>query len=437
MNKNNKHIKESVITNLKTLGQLPADEAQLNIDVLYNSILDEVVAIVPMESPRQVVFYLALKYGMPKKSTNQNIKQENKDVVNTTMINSVGASPLDENGYITNKVVFETKDSEFIGAYKNIIPSTVEITDTTGKVIIVDDGEGSLVKAEDGETSAGTVDYNKALFNCTVSEVSQGIVVNYEYDIYNVDTSRNLVYFQKVSKEVFADQYQLDVDVAFPLYGMKSLDIEANINKLLPEVLAQQIDQNILSRYFDQLELSTTHKVTWDAGVDWNYEQSATTVSATELLKDFGTLVNVEIGAFAKRTGVVPNVIICDPMAYGVLKNHRNFRSLENVEDVDMFSGMPKKVGIFDGFANVFVTKTSNSDVTKGQVILTYRGPKDSRLAAGVYTPFIPVTVRTEDGVENAGMIRTTNVYSLGGFTITNPDLISGIEFDNLTVLSD
>lgn len=431
---NKQKIREGIITNLRTLNQLPADEVQLNIDVLYNSILDEVVAVTPMESPRQIISYIVLKYGMPKKATDNSIKQENKDVVNTVLANSVGAIPLNENGYATNNVVFETSDKEFIGSYKNILPSTIKIKNVTGKTIVIDDGKGNLVDYENNETIVGTVNYNKALFKYTNN--TNKIVVNYKFDIYNIDTSRNLVYFQKESKEIFADQYQLDLDVAFPLYDMKHLDIENHIKEILPSVLSQQIDQHIVSKFFDQLELSTTHKVTWNANVNWEYEQNTTAISATELIKDFGTLVNIEIGAFAKRNGVVPNVILCDPMAYGVLKNHHNFKSLEDVENKDLFGGMPKKVGIFAGFANVFVSKNNSSDVTKGQIVLTYRGPKESTLAAGVYAPFIPIELRTVDGAENyGGMIRTTNVYSLGGFTITNPDLISGIEFNNFTVL--
>ena len=46
---------EEKITNLNTLGILPADEVQLNIDVIYNSILNNICSVVPINSPRQVV----------------------------------------------------------------------------------------------------------------------------------------------------------------------------------------------------------------------------------------------------------------------------------------------------------------------------------------------------------------------------------------------
>lgn len=52
-------IKEG-ITNLSTSGRIPADEVQLNLDVAYDSCLDEICAIIPMESPRQVISYLKL-----------------------------------------------------------------------------------------------------------------------------------------------------------------------------------------------------------------------------------------------------------------------------------------------------------------------------------------------------------------------------------------
>lgn len=43
------------------------------------------------------------------------------------------------------------------------------------------------------------------------------------------------------------------------------------------------------------------------------------------------------------------------------------------------------------------------------------------------FVPYIPVTFRTVDGMEGNSMITTTNVYSIDGFSMINPDLVEGI----------
>ena len=71
MIKNSEHLKHRIqesITNLQNMGIIPADEAQLNVDVIYNSILDEVCSVVPIDSPNAIVSYLKLVYGSQDKA---------------------------------------------------------------------------------------------------------------------------------------------------------------------------------------------------------------------------------------------------------------------------------------------------------------------------------------------------------------------------------
>lgn len=404
-------IKESV-TNLNTLGRIPADEVQLNLDVAYNSILNEICAVVPMESPRQIVSYLKLKYGMPKKAVNG----QKKDVIDASLMDGVGALPINEFGYMTDEVEFTASESPFIGNFKNILPGTVKIGNES-KNIITDDGLGNLVNT--AGDSIGTVDYAKAIFN---TEIIEETTVRYKFDLYNVDTSRNLVYFEKATKEVFADIFQLDVDSAISLNDMKSLKLQDNIDKLLPEVLAKQIDNWALSKYFDYV----------DSGIVTTKEYKFST------WKDFDScarslILNIEMGRFARRTGVVPNVIICDPLGFAIVASSRNFKPLENLKGENVeYAGTPKVMGNFNG-AKVVVTKSKTPEVfTKdgkstedGTIILTYRGPSDQ--ASAVYSPFIPVTLRTVSGAEGGGTVVTNNVYSIGGFTFINNSLIQGV----------
>lgn len=406
------------ITNLNTLGRIPADEVQLNIDVIYNSILDEICSVVPMESPRQIISSLELKYGMPKKMLNG----ENKDVIDATMMNNVGAMPLDEYGYPTDVVQFTTTDSKFIGSFKSIVPGSVKIGD-----LYIDDGKGKIIETASG-TEMGTVDYQKAIFDTNIS-FSTEFLVTYKFDLYNIDTSRNLAYFEKSTKEVFADIYQLDVDSALVLNDFKGLNLQQNIDKILPEVLAQQIDGRILSKYFDLLDAGLIHSNEWDANsITWPYDKG---YSVTEFYEDAGTLVSLEMGAFAERTGVVPNVILCDPIGFAVLKTNRSFKSITELGQNDVeYSGTPRKVGYFST-AKVFVVQ-HDADISQGKIILTYRGLSDAQ-ASSVYAPFIPVTLRTVSGAESGGMTITNNIYSIGGFVFTNTDLISGINLINIT----
>ena len=119
---------------------------------------------------------------------------------NGTLLNCAGATPLDEYGYPTDKVHFEVDSTsgDFMSQYKNIVAGTVNINDTADE-IYVDDGFGKLVKTSDS-SDAGTVDYNTGIFTLTAT---YPVNVEFKFDIYNINTSRNLAHFQKQSTEVF------------------------------------------------------------------------------------------------------------------------------------------------------------------------------------------------------------------------------------------
>lgn len=398
-------IKEG-ITNLNTMGRIPADEVQLNLDVAYDSCLDEICAVVPIDSPRQVISYLKLKFGSKQKAINKS----NNDIIDAAIMNNTGALPLDEFGYITDIVEFTASEKDFIGSYKNILPGSIKIGDN-----ITDDCTGNLVNNINGETVVGSVDYENAVFTINIDKETP---VSYKFDIYNVDISRNMAYFEKASKEVFADMFQFDVDSAVVLNDFKGVNLQQNIDKILPEVLAKQIDSFILSKYFDMLDAKVIDCKDYTVQ-SWEDENSYTY-----------NLLNVAMGKFAAKTGVIPNVIICDPMGLAVISSSGNFSPLvnnnkDNIESDATYAGTPRKVGYVSG-AKVFVTNGNEMDDKKGKIILTYRGPSDAQ-ASGVYSPFIPVTLRTVAGAESGGMISTSNLYSIGGFTIINKDLIYGM----------
>lgn len=411
--KNNVRIKESV-TNLKNLNIIPADEVQLNLDVVYNSVLDEICSVVPMNSPKQIISYLSLCYGSKDKSVSDSI-QNNKDVVDTYLMNGVGAMPLDDYGYTTNNVQFYPNALEFIGQYKNIIPGSIKIADLT------DDGNGNLT--DTANSIKGTVNYNTAVFKLNDSQYSDKLV-SYKFNIYDIDTSRNFVYWEKKNTVVFADQFQLDMDSAVVLNGFKSLDLKSKTEKLLPEVLAQQIDSFMIQKIFDQLNLSSTKT--------YVHNISETSLSALKshniAIKDISTFITRDMSSFAKHTGVFPNVMLCDPYSYAIISLSDNFVPLtsEEITEISKVSCMPKKVGYFNS-ATVFLVNYNRNDENNATIILTYKGPSDAQ-AACVVTPYIPVSLVNKTGMEGSGMIDTYNAYSLDGFSITNPQLIEGIK---------
>lgn len=429
MSKKDKLKIQEAITNAKTFGPIPADEVQLNVDVIYNSIIDKVCSVVPIDSPNQIVSSLRLKYGSENKELSSG-----KDVVNRNLMNTVGAMPLDEYGYATNEVEFEatpiTIDAEsnlvrVIGSYKNIVPGSINIDNNK----YVDDSAGNIINKETSDI-IGQIDYEKALFDLTLDSIA-ALNIQYKFDNINIMTNRNFAYFEKSSNRVFAELYQLDVDSALVLNNFKGVNLKDNIDKILPQVLAQQIDGKIVSKFFELVDTNTVEKKVWNAeGIVFD---ETTANSATKHYMDLGTLVSLERGRIANKTGVLPNILICDPVAFGVLSVNRHFRARE---DTDVTSGLPKVVGYFNDAVVIVAQHTTKvadtaTDTLSGSIVMTYKGPSENQ-ASAVVAPFIPVTLRNAQGMEAGGMIVTNNIYSMVGFSIINPEIISGIKIVNI-----
>ena len=397
-------IKES-ITNLFNLGVIPADEAQLSIDVLYNSVLDEVCSVVPMESPRQIISCLKLIYDSQGKSM-----VEDKDVFKKALMNGVTV-PIDDNGYPTDKVkcsIIPDANGLFMAHYKSIIPGSVIIN---GK--ITDDGQGKLV--DDTGNVKGKVYYDIGCF--IINGLDDKSVVEYKFDIYNLMTNENNIKFVKQYVEVFAELYQLDSNVAVSTMDMKNLNLAENIKNILPQVLTQQIDQHILHQYF---KVATLHNVgSWSSDVDWD---SKTRVPVQLLYSDLGAFIGTKSADFAKKNGVVPNVILVNPVGYGILSASDKFIPINNKEDKN--AGTPKLVGYYN---NAKVILTNVTDNALDDIVLTYKGSSEAQ-TAGVFAPYVPVTLRDVTGMEGGGMTITNNIYSMCGFAMVNPELVEGIK---------
>lgn len=416
-------VQES-ITNLSTLGRIPAEELQLNLDVVYNSILPEICSVVPMDSPRQIVSVLRLKYDSKNKQKILHADGSSNDAYYTDILNTAGAVPLDEYGYPTNHVEFEANDKTFIGAYHKILPGSVVLITENGstKTTVTDLNMDGILRDTSG-ADLGTVDYFRGVF---ITKLTPPISVFYKFDIYDIETNRNFVKFQKDTTEMFADMYQLDADSAVSLNDFKGLNLKQNIENILPEVLAQQIDGKVLKKYFNQLDLPTTHVATFDVN---SYDEPKTKL--TRVYRDFSTFVGVQMGLFTSRTGVVPNKILCDPITFNMLRVGYGF--VPTVDADIPYSGTPRKVGTFST-ATVYLVQQNDVDKTKeGKLVITYKGPSDAQ-AAGIYAPYIPVTLRTVNGSEGDGMIVTNNIYSISGFNFINPMLVSGIKVSNAVV---
>ena len=215
--------------------------------------------------------------------------------------------------------------------------------------------------------------------------------------------------------------YQLDVDTAIVLKDFKGVNLQQNIDKLIPEVLAQQIDNHVLSKYFDLLDLASTSVSTWDATVDWT---DTRVESVMELYRDLGS-VSMKMGEFTRKTGVVPNILLCDPYSINILRQSFAFVPHDPTEDID-YSGTPQFAGTF-GTAKVYIVNYNPGADTEARIVITHKGKSDAQSAA-VYAPFIPVTLRTINGAEGNGMITTNNIYSISGFSFINPELVMGVK---------
>lgn len=406
-----KRIKEN-ITNLSNMGIIPADEVTLNLDVIYNSVLDRLCSIVPMNSPSQIISCLKLTYESNNKTL---IKTNNieKDAVGMLAMNGVGAVPYNDQGYPTEDVICTINlnaENKFVLSYDKIIPGTLKIDD-----VLVDKYADGNIYINDN--IVGSIDYDLGIITNNDKSLNNK-EISYKFNIYNLMTNRNLVKFTKTYQRIFVDMYQLDLDYALNLNSIKTLSFKDNIENIIPQVLSAQIDQYIINKYFKQAE---NNKIdTWNGKFTWGNQNAP----ASLYIDDLGSYINSIKSDFVLNHGVLPNVLIVDPIAYGIISSNRKFIHVNDKEENNYYSaGLPKFVGYLDG-CDVILSKQCSDNVN---IILTYNGIYEAQ-SAGVYTPYIPIQIRNIYGAEGQGMIGTLNAYSLGGFSIINPDLIRGIK---------
>lgn len=429
---NERHKKriQEAITNLGNLGTIPAEEVQLNIDTLYNSIADQFCAVVETNSPHQVISALRLVYGSASKSMvngpaiDDGKGQKEVDALNMALMNGVSV-PLDDGGYPTKYVkcsIIPDDEGNFLAPFHGIVPGTIKIGDEN-KPKYFDDGLGSILEASDNKV--GDIDYFTGVFSFTETISAQ--TMTYEYDIYNLVAATPTAQFQKVFVETFAEMFHLSLDSALSLYEIKKsnnkYDVKAWIESILPQVLSQQIDQHIISKYFKQAQNQILGS--WDASATW---EGKTRAPVSLLYEDLGTFVSVKTGEFARAHGINPNIIICSPLGFGLLSSSKKFQPITNEPD-DKFdnAGTPKVVGWFNNMKVIL----SNQQVGYDDVnlVLTFKGPSEAQ-AACVYTPFIPVNLYSQAAAYN-GFVQQNDAYSLGGVTMVNPELVAGIVITN------
>lgn len=416
-----KRIEEQMITNLVNSNTIPADEAQLNLDVIHNSILDSLCSIVPLESPRQIISALRLDYD----SENKSVNEDNNDVYDSCMFHTYGASALNDLGYATNHIRAHIGTQMVFPLFYAILPGTIKTSDNK----IIDDGMGKLVLA-DNNSEVGTVDYNKGIIKFKAAQ-DASTVIEFDCDNYDLLTGRHSVKFKKETVEIFADLYQLDFDVAVSVLESQRTGLDSIIENISPQVLSQQIDQNIINKYFGYANLNVVGE--WDASVNW---ENKSQMPINLQLADFGAYLNFMSSSFTRKNGVFPNVIICDPIGYNYIINSKNFIAISQYdkENDKSFLGLPNIMGYFNN-QKIILANTYSKD-NKANVILTYKGASEAQ-SAGVYAPFIPVTLRNikQAGMESvSALYNTYNVYSVGGFAMVNPELVEGIKIKNSSI---
>lgn len=422
-----KKVQES-ITNLSNMGVIPADEVQLNLDVIYNSVLEHICSIVPMESPRQIISCLKLIFGSKNKI---NVKNDDTftDVFKKTMMEGFGAFPIDDNGYpsaeVNSSVVFD-ENGYCMLPYHSIIPDTIkailkdgtEASDSATNVYLDDDKHrcGELIDLNNQVVA--DINYDTGVIKKNQSEFN---TIKYKYDIYNLEYQRNFAQFVKKFVETFAQLYILDLDSASVLNDIKLLDLKKNIENILPQVLTQQIDQYIINKYFDYVSYSgkfSEYELDWYPTPIDIYNSGLT---QRQIYEDLSVTIGREAEKFVETTGCVPNVLIVNPKAYYILSVSKKFKALE---EKDESACVPKLVGYYNDMK--VILSNNYKTLNNIDIVLTYKGPSQAQ-SAGVYCPYIPVSLRTVTGMESGGMIDTTNAYSMAGFEFINPELIRGI----------
>ena len=427
-----KKIQES-ITNLSNLGIIPKDEVQLNLDVMYNSILDDICTIVPMNSPRQVISCFDFVYDSPKKSSVSKYNDKDKvtnDAYKHVYMNNLGATPLNETGYPTDIVTCECtllKDGYFVANYSDILPQTIKIYDGTSSAInITDDGEGNLVDYNSSNI-VGTINYNTGVFklNEDVTKDNKIKYLKYKYNNYDIENYRNSIQLIKRSREIFADLYKLDIDYAVSLESYKSLNIKDRLKTLLPQLLTQQIDKYAINKLIITAEKYENNL---------KYVYNANNKLTDNVIYDLELKLRLIMSNYAYVNGVMPNIIICDPTTYGYISCIRHFVS--NIDE--KYTGILPRIGGYLGDVKVIVTNFNSIEYpefsegytglnTKGKLVMLYKGVSEAQSVA-TYTPYVPVSTRFVSGMEGQGMIKTSNVYSISGFTVTNPQLVCSVD---------
>lgn len=438
MNESSKKRVSEGITNLANMGLIPADEVQLNLDVLYDSILSDICSVIPMDSPRQIISAFCLVYGDSNKARLPYYDADGDDYTDTTietmktkdaqgyeLLSAAGVLPIGDATYPSSVVRCEYIPNEsgtFVAPYHAIIPGTIKFEGTS----IIDDRDGNIIDSETNST-LGTVDYRLGVITFNGGTTPSNLILSYNFDIYDLENKRNTAKFEKRSFEVFADIYSLDIDAALPLFGIKALNLKETIENIVPQVLTHQIDQFVLDRYFDWAKQNIVG--TWSNELASDISGVANTPA---VYGEFDRYISTKTGEFARRCGVAPNIMLCTPYGFGVISASYKFIPAGDIKltignkekDYNNVGTLPCLMGYFNNYA-VYMCSTVGGpgDVN---IVLTYKGESDAQ-SAGAYSPYIPVALRTADGMEGGGMIRTYNAYSIGGFTMINPKLVAGV----------
>lgn len=427
MTNKNKKLSSKVsegITNLANLGVIPSDELQLNLDVIHESIASEYASVVEMESPNQIVSYFDISYGSPNKAQ-QTVKNgdevSKRDAFQFAMMNGVGGVPLDTNGYQTDNVqcdIILNGENKFVAYFNNVLPGTVKINTKGNSATYADSMcDGNIININDGEV-VGTVNYTTGLFSFNDATVD-GATLSYKYDILNLENTRNKIQLHKKYVQVFANMHELDLDYATNLKDQKLLKFKDIVSNLTPQLLAQQIDHWNIVQLFKTA--SENIQKEWDSNIS--------TVFNFQLAEDFGCVVSLVSAQYTQKHGVEPNIIICNPVSYGYLSSCRKFVPAKFIKDITKDEvvkhfTLPRVVGEYN---NATVILDNGLEDYKADLVLSFKGESEAQ-ATCIYTPYIPVQLLNRENVmEGMGLLSSLTAYSIGGFVITNPNMIEGI----------
>lgn len=350
------------------IGQYKRFALDMVTAVVSNLIAPEIVSVQPIDNRVGMINYIKYVYGSTKGKTNSG------DVFADAR-NKYASDPNYTSKLVDGEgVTLDTAKKEATLKWTPVIAGTLTfVGDDTYK----DNGNGSLVKASDGTTSVGTVDYATGKITLTAAATAQVAVATYQYNNEQIPMNDIPEIQLKIeSLPITASARRLKAyysfEAAYELNKEYGTDMQTQLNSQAAAEISHEIDIEICNDLLAGAGAGAP--ITWSKVVPVG-------VSKMDHYDSFAITIeegNAKIHQATRR--VSGNFIVCGTQAAVIIKANRQFVSA-HPSDV---TG-PYFAGTL-GVNKVFV----NPEYDQYAFLIGYKG--DNLLNAGyVYAPYMPI----------------------------------------------